>query len=139
VRSGDRVLWQGEASLGYTTTLVPAGPNVASTVPFVVTVGGATRFSGAVACDVVRSRTLHLLPHSHVDIGYSDPQPVVETKQIENVRRALALIERFSAYPPEARFRWNVEVLWPVERFLAEATPAERGPVSHMKPNSSPN
>ena len=71
-------------------------------------------------------RELHVIPHSHVDIGYSDPQPEVERKQWANFRDALALFEKTKDMPPEARFRWEAEGLWAVESFLAQATEAER-------------
>jgi hypothetical protein len=75
----------------------------------------------------VRAWEIHLLPHSHVDIGYSDPQPVVERKQWKNLGDAVALAAKTAAYPPEARFRWNVEGLWSVESYLAQASDQERG------------
>ena len=69
---------------------------------------------------------LHLLPHSHVDIGYSDPQPEVERKQWKNLRDAVELARKTASYPPEARFKWNVEGLWSVESYLKQASPEER-------------
>jgi alpha-mannosidase len=74
----------------------------------------------------VTPRTIYLLPHSHHDIGYTDHQSAVLKKQVQNIRDALGLIRKTSGYPPEARFRWNVEVLWAVETFLLEASEAER-------------
>jgi alpha-mannosidase len=74
----------------------------------------------------VTPRTIYLLPHSHHDIGYTAIQTDVLKKQVQNIRDALTLIKKTAAYPPEARFRWNEEVLWGVEEFLREATPSER-------------
>jgi alpha-mannosidase len=74
----------------------------------------------------VRSRTFYFLPHSHNDIGYSDVQTDVELKQLKNIRDALQLFTKTAAYPPEARFRWNIEILWPVETFLKTATDQEK-------------
>jgi len=71
----------------------------------------------------VKKRTVYLLPHSHHDIGYTDLQPNILKKQIQNLNDALDLIRKNGAYPPEARFKWNVEVLWSVEAFLEAATP----------------
>jgi alpha-mannosidase len=91
------------------------------------------RLDGAVALDTllalrpVPQRDVYLLSYSHNDIGYSDLQPRVERKQWQNIEDALRLIERTSDYPPEARFRWNVEILWPVESWLAQASAADRG------------
>jgi hypothetical protein len=80
------------------------------------------------ACDLkpVMRRTIYLLPHSHNDIGYTAHQSDVLKKQVQNTREALALIRKTANYPSEARFRWNLEVLWGVEAFLQQATEAER-------------
>jgi alpha-mannosidase len=79
-------------------------------------------------CEVrpVKPRTIYLLPHSHNDIGYTAHQSDVLKKQVQNTRDALALIKKTETYPPEARFRWNLEVMWGVEAFLEQATEAER-------------
>ncbi len=74
----------------------------------------------------VRKWEIHILPQSHVDIGYTALQADVEKKQDENIRRALELIRETKDYPLGARFKWNVEVLWPVENFLRTATPEEQ-------------
>jgi len=69
---------------------------------------------------VVR-RTLYLLPHSHNDIGYSDLQAKVEKDQWRFLEEGIALARKTAAYPVEARFKWNVEILWPLESYLAQA------------------
>jgi hypothetical protein len=74
----------------------------------------------------VRHRELYLLPHSHNDIGYSDLQTDVEAKQLKNIRDALSLIGATADYPDGSRFKWNIEILWPVETYLSSALPAER-------------
>ncbi|MBM3285891.1 MAG: hypothetical protein FJY88_00855 [Candidatus Eisenbacteria bacterium] len=71
----------------------------------------------------VEKREIYLLPHSHLDIGYSDPQPVVERKHWGYFEQALELSERSAGNPPGARFKWNVENLWAVETFLRQAPP----------------
>ena len=74
----------------------------------------------------VRHWTIYLLPHSHVDIGYTLLQEDVRKKQIANVREALGLIKRTANFPPDAQFKWNLEVLWPMDGYLKSATPAEQ-------------
>jgi len=74
---------------------------------------------------VVR-RTLYLLPHSHNDIGYSDLQTKVEKDQWRFLEEGIALAKKTAGYPAEARFKWNVEILWPVESYLAQADEAKR-------------
>jgi hypothetical protein len=111
---------------GYTSVLVPAGPNTDRPLSVVITVGGEAPVSQALALKTVRARTLHLLPHSHVDIGYSDPQPEVERKQWKNLHDAVELGRKTASYPPEARFKWNVEGLWSVESYLQQASSRDR-------------
>jgi alpha-mannosidase len=74
----------------------------------------------------VARRELYLLPHSHNDIGYSDLQVKVEKDQWRYLEEGLALARKTAGYPPEARFKWNVEILWPIESYLAQATESQR-------------
>jgi alpha-mannosidase len=74
---------------------------------------------------VVR-RELYLLPHSHNDIGYSDLQVKVERDQWRYLGEGIALARKTADYPPEARFKWNVEILWPLRSYLAQAGEAGR-------------
>ena len=115
-----------EAPPGYTSLLVPAGPNTDRAVTVSITAGSDTPIVQTIALKTVPDRALHLLPHSHVDIGYSDPQPEVERKQWKNLRDAVALARRTASYPPGARFKWNVEGLWSVESYLKQASPDDR-------------
>jgi alpha-mannosidase len=67
-------------------------------------------------------RDIHLVHHSHTDIGYSHLQAEVETIQNNNIWKALELIDRTKDYPEDSRFVWNVESLWAVENFLGIAS-----------------
>jgi hypothetical protein len=115
-----------EAQPGYTSLLVPAGLNADRSLAVSITVGAGAPVTQTLDLKTVRPRALHLLPHSHVDIGYSDPQPEVERKQWKNLGDAVALARKTASYPPEARFKWNVEGLWSVESYLKQASPEER-------------
>ena len=117
------------ATLGFGGNVVHAAapaPARRGTVRVVVRLDGVPALDTAVALTSVPRRDVYLLPYSHNDIGYSDLQERVREKQWRNIEDALALIDRTRDYPPEARFRWNVEVLWPVESWLAQASPADR-------------
>ena len=74
----------------------------------------------------VRHWELVLLPHSHVDIGYTHVQTEVERRQWSHLERAIELARQTAANPPEARFRWNSEVLWAVDSYLKQAPPEKR-------------
>ena len=91
-----------------------------------VEVGGQLVADEPVTLSPVRHWTVYLLPHSHVDIGYTQPQEDVRKKQIANVREAINEIKRTADYPTDSQFKWNLEVLWPMEAYLEGATPAER-------------
>ncbi len=74
----------------------------------------------------VRKLEIYLLPHSHVDIGYTALQADVEKKQTGNLETGLRLARETADYPEGARFKWNMEVLWPVDNYLRQATPEQR-------------
>ena len=78
------------------------------------------------AIQPARKWVVYLLPHSHVDIGYTDVQPAVERKQWQNLDKALELCRKTVEYPPGARFKWNIEVLWAVDSYLRKATPVKQ-------------
>jgi hypothetical protein len=93
----------------------------ARNVRVVVRLDGAPALDTLLLLRPVPQRDVYLLSYSHNDIGYSDLQPRVERKQWQNLEDAMRLIERTRGNPPEARYRWNVEMLWPVESWLAQA------------------
>jgi hypothetical protein len=126
LRTGATALWNGNAQPGFTSALVPAGPNQKMSLPLTVELDGRVALDETLALLPVRQREVHLLPHSHIDIGYSDPQPVVERKQWKNLRDAVELARKTASYPPDARFKWNVEGLWSVESYLKQASQADR-------------
>jgi hypothetical protein len=119
-------IWSGQVTPGYTSVLAPGPEATAGRVALAVDVAGHDRLETTLRLPPVRHWEIHLLPHSHVDIGYSDPQPEVERKQWRNLREAVALARKTASYPPEARFKWNVEGLWSVESYLKQAPPIER-------------
>jgi len=71
-------------------------------------------------------RDIHLVHHSHTDIGYSHLQSEVEVIQNNNIWKALELIDRTKDYPADSRFVWNVESLWAVENFLGIASEQDK-------------
>ncbi len=88
----------------------------------------------------VRVREVWLLPHPHLDIGYTEHQDEVEKRHWAHLEEALSLARStggFSekalspagstgGYPEEARLRWNVEQLWAVESWWRSASPGQR-------------
>jgi alpha-mannosidase len=128
-----RVTLQGEKpstiplSWGLTTADIPVAP-VQSPVQkrCMVSIGKRTASAGAVRLSPVEPRTFCLLPHSHTDIGYSSYQPLVEADHHAFLDSAIALSALTAGYPEGSRFKWNVEVMWPLHSYLAGATEARR-------------
>ncbi len=79
-----------------------------------------------VALKPVRKWTVYLLPHSHVDIGYTKVQTLVEKDHWQYLEQAIEASRRTAGNPPGSQFKWNVEVLWAVESYLKQATPGKR-------------
>lgn len=73
-----------------------------------------------------RQWTVYIYPHSHVDIGYTNTQANVEIIHKRNLINGIKLAKETANYPEGARYVWNPEVIWPVERYLNTATPAEK-------------
>lgn len=99
--------------------LPPAiGVEANDTIIVSLLVGGG-KLSREVVVPALRHWTVYIYPHSHVDIGYTNTQENVEFIHKRNLDVAMDLIERTASYPEDARFVWNPEVTWPVERYLA--------------------
>ena len=76
-------------------------------------------------------REILFVHHSHTDIGYTHPQPVVFELHRRFIDKALDIAEETADWPDECRFRWTCEVTGPTldwwqhapdrdrERFLA--------------------
>jgi Glycosyl hydrolases family 38 N-terminal domain/Glycosyl hydrolases family 38 C-terminal domain len=62
---------------------------------------------------------VYLCHHSHLDIGYTDRQDLVLAHHLRYLDSVLELAEHTDSWPEDARFRWNVEVTWPLEHWLA--------------------
>jgi hypothetical protein len=116
-----------ELKLGYNALefLLPAVDRDVQVTIEVALDDGSVRRGGLMVKPVV-PREIWLLPHSHVDIGYSDPQPVVERNHWRYFREAIALSEKTAAYPEGARFKWNTEQAWAVETYFRQAGEADR-------------
>jgi alpha-mannosidase len=97
-----------------------------TTLAITLGVSGRTVLRREVPLKPVRKSVIYILPHSHVDIGYTELQTDVERKQIANIARGIELARATAANPEGARYKWNVEVLWAVESYLRQASPARQ-------------
>lgn len=67
------------------------------------------------AIPAFRKLTIYILPHSHVDIGFTEIQTAIQEKQLNNLLVGMAAAQRTADYPAGARFVWNLEGLWPAD------------------------
>lgn len=74
----------------------------------------------------VKPKTIYLMHHSHVDIGYTHVQQEVEELQWSFLESAIDLAQKSKDFPDGARFKWNVEVMWAVDSYLKKATPDQK-------------
>lgn len=127
VVEGDDVYWTGRLLPGENEVLVPV-PRVsqASSITLSLDVGRRIVWSQKVELQPVREWVVYLLPHSHVDIGYTELQTKVERDHWKYYEEALAAWAATADFPPEVRFKWNVEVLWAVDSYLRQASPEKR-------------
>ena len=88
--------------------------------------GGRALVTRGVAVPAMVKRVIYVLPHSHTDIGYTDVQPAIEAKQVENLRKGISAAARTADYPEGCRFVWNVEVGWAADLYLQRAGAEER-------------
>lgn len=92
----------------------------------VLTVRGTEReVKEKVAVEPMRHWTVYLYNHSHVDIGYTNTHKNVELLHRTNVKEGMKLARETAGHVDGARFVWNPEVTWPIER-LWNAEPERR-------------
>jgi hypothetical protein len=68
-----------------------------------------------------RKWTVFVVHHSHLDIGYTDPQGVVLRHHHDYLDSALSIAEATDGWPDDARFRWSVESTMPALRWLSDS------------------
>jgi len=95
-------------------------------IPVEIVTGNRVSEKKIFTIEPVKKMTLYLLHHSHVDIGYTHTQPVVERIHWKNLDQALEMIEKTREYPDGSRFKWNVEAVWAVEGYLKRCDPTRR-------------
>ncbi|GIH14199.1 glycoside hydrolase family 38 C-terminal domain-containing protein [Rugosimonospora africana] len=97
-------------------------PEVDSPIDVTVEVEGHGQ--GTVRVAPQRKWTVHVVHHSHLDIGYTDRQGVVLRNHLDYLDSAVELAAETDDWPDDSRFRWTVESALPVRHFL-DARPAD--------------
>ncbi len=70
-----------------------------------------------------RHWTVHLLQHSHTDLGYTKLQPLVYRDHADILDKVLEYCKATDHYPEGSKFKWNVEVSWQVENYIKRRPP----------------
>ena len=95
----------------------------ATRVPVTFVIGGKKLKEETVVLSPARRLEIFLLPHSHVDIGYTKLQTEVERDHWGFLEQAVDMAAQGEDRSPEAQFKWNAEVLWAVDSYLRRAAP----------------
>jgi hypothetical protein len=66
---------------------------------------------------------VHVVQHSHHDVGYTNLPSTVRREHCRFLEDALDLAEATSGHPPEARFRLVIEQAWSLLEFARSARP----------------
>ena len=110
-----------------TKIILPSGLGVDKDVQIQVTLKSrAKKLCQSFILPKQRQWTVYIYPHSHVDIGYTNTQANVEIIHKRNLVNGMKLARETANYPEGARYVWNPEVIWPVERYLKTASSAEK-------------
>src|SRR6266850_2030852 len=126
IASGEPIV-KRPLNVGANIYMIPIGAvDSQETIPVQFNVDGHPVDRTDVSLQPVTKRSIYLLSYSHNDIGYTDLQTVVERKQWNNIETALKLIGETRDYPPEARYKWNLEGLFPVEGYLRQVSQERR-------------
>jgi len=127
--SGEKEIIQLNENVGidHYSILLPPGAGVKSGCEVKITLRSAGHeISGTFRVSEKRQWSVYIYPHSHVDIGYTNTHANVEIIHKRNLINGIELAKKTAAYPDGARYLWNPEVLWPVERYLKTATDPEK-------------
>ncbi|HET9659211.1 MAG TPA: hypothetical protein VFP05_02705, partial [Thermomicrobiales bacterium] len=95
-------------------------PEVSEPTVFTLTLDANGESIGApILIEPQRKWSIHLVHHSHFDYGYTDPQPMVLDTHLRYLDAAIDLVDATRDWPDEAKFRWNIEVTYPLRRWMA--------------------
>ncbi|MGI8485860.1 MAG: hypothetical protein ACR2OU_16575 [Thermomicrobiales bacterium] len=118
---GETTLAQEQATLAeFAQSVILLVPEVMSdqTVMAEVVIGSEAAVAEEFELRPQRKFTIHMIHHSHYDIGYTDPQSKVLEDQLDFIDYALELAAITDEWPDDAKFRWNIEVNWPLKQWL---------------------
>ncbi|MGH2550258.1 MAG: hypothetical protein ACRDHN_12760, partial [Thermomicrobiales bacterium] len=117
ISTGDQIAIE-PAARPYSVYLLT--PEVAEPEPATIELlsGGSIVDSGVFSVEPQKKWTVHLVHHSHYDIGYTDTQSMVLESQLAFIDMALELCTVTDDWDDASKFRWNIEVTWPFKQWL---------------------
>lgn len=95
------------------------------TVPIKITRQGKVLEERNVDINPVREWTVHLVQHSHTDIGYTRQQSEILAEHLRYIDDALDFCDQTDDYPENAQFRWTCEAAWTVREYLNSRPPQQ--------------
>ncbi len=66
----------------------------------------------------VKKWTVHMVQHTHTDIGYTRSQAEILPEHLRFIDYALDYCDQTDDYPDDAKFRWTCEAAWTVREYL---------------------
>ena len=90
----------------------------AGTLAIELLADGKTVSSLAPVRRIVPHRTIYVIPHSHVDVGYLFYQPVAIHLHHVYINDGLELIKKTASLSAAAQFKWNIESMIEVDGYL---------------------
>ncbi|MGA2119208.1 MAG: glycoside hydrolase family 38 C-terminal domain-containing protein [Bryobacteraceae bacterium] len=96
----------------------PVAEFAAGTPAVLALTAGRSKIERTVRLAPKRKFTVYIVPHNHLDIGFTDYQPKIEELQNRNFDRLLAEMRG------DASLRFSADGVWPVEKFLSTRAPA---------------
>lgn len=110
-----------EAGLSSYELPLPGTPVTISTQLEIRYQSGGQTYTARCIVKPTRQWNVYIMPHSHVDVGYTNVQEKVLAIHMNNIDEAIKIGRNSESYPPEARFKWNTEAIWVVDNYLARA------------------
>ena len=102
-------------------------PEVTAPTPLRVAVGVAGQtVTLETTLQPPRHFEVHIVHHSHLDIGYTDRQHVVRGQHLSYLDDVLRLVRETDGMDEAARFRWNEEALFSIDDWFANRPTAAR-------------
>jgi alpha-mannosidase len=101
---------------------LPGAPVNKNTQLFIRYMSAGQTYRASCIVSPARQWKVYVMPHSHVDVGYTNVQSKVLAIHMNNIDEAIKIAARTANYPAAARFKWNTEALWVVDKYLATAS-----------------